>query len=48
VPVRHDVARRFDAGYLAKEVMRHRISKAEAHELAADVAYKLSKDFFNL
>jgi glucuronate isomerase len=48
VPVRHDVARRFDAGYLAKEVMRHRISKSEALELAVDVAYNLSKDFFNL
>ncbi len=48
VPVRHDVARRFDAGYLAKEVMRHRINKSEALELAADVAYNLSKDFFNL
>jgi len=48
VPVRHDVARRFDAGYLAKEVLRHRISKPEAMELAADVAYNLSKDFFNL
>jgi glucuronate isomerase len=48
VPVRHDVARRFDAGYLAKEVMRHRINKSEALELAADVAYKLSKDFFKL
>jgi glucuronate isomerase len=48
VPVRHDVARRFDAGYLAKEVLRHRISKNEAMELAADVAYNLSKDFFNL
>ena len=48
VPVRHDVARRFDASYLAKEVMRHRISKNEAMELAADVAYNLSKDFFNL
>ncbi len=48
VPVRHDVARRFDAGYLAKEVSRHRISKSEALELAANVAYNLSKDFFNL
>lgn len=48
VPVRHDVARRFDAGYLAKEVLRHRINKSEALELAKDVAYNLSKDFFNL
>lgn len=48
VPVRHDVARKFDAGYLAKEVMRNRINKSEALELAKDVAYNLSKDFFNL
>jgi glucuronate isomerase len=48
VPVRHDVARRFDAGYLAREVGRHRISKYEALELASDLSYNLSKDFFNL
>lgn len=48
IPVRHDVARRFDAGYLAREVSRHRLTKEEALEVAGDIAYKLSKDFFNL
>ena len=48
IPVRHDVARRFDSGYLAREVSRHRVSENEAMELAGDLAYNLSKDFFNL
>ncbi|MEJ6573580.1 MAG: glucuronate isomerase [Actinomycetes bacterium] len=48
IPVRHDVARRFDSGYLAREVSRQRITENEAMELAADLAYNLSKDFFNL
>ena len=48
IPVRHDVARRFDASYLAREVARYRISKSDAFELAADIAYNLSKDFFHL
>lgn len=48
IPVRHDVARRFDSGYLAREVGRHRITENEAMELAGDLAYNLSKDFFSL
>jgi len=48
IPVRHDVARRFDSGYLAREVSRQRLTENEAMELAADLAYNLSKDFFNL
>lgn len=48
IPVRHDVARRFDSGYLAREVCRQRITENEAMELAGDLAYNLSKDFFNL
>jgi glucuronate isomerase len=48
IPVRHDVARRFDSGYLAREVSRQRITENEAMELAGDLAYNLSKDFFNL
>ena len=42
------VARRFDAGYLAREVSRQRITENEAMELAGDIAYNLSKNFFNL
>ena len=48
IPVRHGVARRFDAGYLAREVSRQRITESEAMELAGDLAYNLSKEFFNL
>jgi len=48
IPVRHDVARRFDSSFLAREVSRHRITENEAMELAGDLAYNLSKDFFNL
>jgi len=48
IPVRHDVARRFDAAYLANEVGRHRLSKSDALEVAADIAYNLSKEYFKL
>ena len=48
VPVRHDVARRFDSAYLAAQVDKDRISKSAALELAPQIAYQLSKDFFNL
>jgi len=48
IPVRHDVARRFDAGYLADLVMKQRITESDAHFLAGQVAYHLSKNFFNL
>jgi len=48
IPVRHDVARRFDAAYLASEVSRHRLSKADALEVGKDIAYNLSKEYFKL
>lgn len=48
IPVRHDIARRFDATYLANEVSRHRLSKVDALEVAADIAYNLSKEYFKL
>ena len=48
IPVRHDVARRFDAGYLADLACSHRISEEDAFVLADHVAYHLSKSFFNL
>lgn len=48
IPVRHDVARRFDAGYLADLAWSHRISEEDAFVLADHVAYHLSKSFFNL
>lgn len=48
IPVRHDIARRFDSYYLACEVARDRLSVDQAMELAPDLAYNLSKQFFNL
>lgn len=48
IPVRHDVARRFDAGYLADLVLDHRMSEEDAFLLAGKIAYHLSKDFFRL
>ena len=48
IPVRHDVARRFDAGYLADLVTAHRITEEDAFLLADQIAYRLSKDFFRL
>ncbi len=48
IPVRHDVARRFDAGYLADLVLKDRITESDARLLAEQVAYHLSKDFFSL
>ncbi|WP_166845227.1 glucuronate isomerase [Isoptericola sp. BMS4] len=41
IPARHDLARRVDAGYLARLVLEHRLELDEAHEVAADLAYRL-------
>lgn len=48
IPVRHDVARRFDAGYLADLVISHRINESDAYYIAEQVAYHVSKEFFRL
>lgn len=48
IPVRHDVARRFDAGYLADLVISHRLRESDAFFLSSQIAYHLSKDFFRL
>lgn len=48
VPVRHDLARRQDAVYLAKKVSEGLLTQSEALSLAPQLAYQLSKDFFNL
>ena len=48
VPVRHDLARRADAAYLAKKVNEGLLTQGEALSLAPQLAYQLSKDFFNL
>ena len=41
IPARHDLARRIDAGYLARLVAEHRLELDEAIDTAADLAYRL-------
>ncbi|GIF75211.1 glucuronate isomerase [Asanoa siamensis] len=48
IPVRHDVARRVDAGFLARLVAEHRLSFDEAAETIVDLAYRLPKRVFRL
>ena len=43
IPARHDLARRIDAGYLARLVAEHRLDLDEAVDTAADLAYHLPK-----
>ncbi|MFJ6194651.1 glucuronate isomerase [Micromonospora sp. NPDC092111] len=46
IPVRHDVARRIDAGFLARLVAEHRLTEDEAAETVVDLAYRLPKKVF--
>ncbi|MCO8271044.1 glucuronate isomerase [Actinoplanes sp. TRM 88003] len=48
IPVRHDVARRVDASYLASLVTQDRLPFDEAAETMADLAYHLPKRIFKL
>ncbi|GGN81817.1 uronate isomerase [Actinoplanes lobatus] len=48
IPARHDVARRIDAGFLARLVAEHRLPLDEAAETIADLAYHLPKRVFRL
>lgn len=41
IPARHDLARRIDAGYLARLVAEHRLNLDEAIDTAGDLAYRL-------
>ena len=43
IPARHDLARRVDAGYLARLVAEHRLDLDEATDSAVDLAYRLPK-----
>lgn len=43
IPARHDLARRIDAGYLARLVTEHRLTEDEAAETAVDLAYHLPR-----
>jgi Glucuronate isomerase len=48
IPVRHQVARRIDAAFLARLVAEDRLPLDEAAETAADLAYRLPKHVYNL
>ena len=48
IPVRHQVARRIDAAYLARLVAEERLPLDEAAQTAADLAYHLPKHVYNL
>jgi glucuronate isomerase len=43
IPARHDLARRVDAGALARLVTEHRLDEDEATETAVDLAYHIPK-----
>ncbi|MGH3589012.1 MAG: glucuronate isomerase, partial [Pseudonocardia sp.] len=43
IPARHDLARRIDAGFLARLVAEHRLAMDEAVETAVDLAYRLPR-----
>ena len=48
IPARHDVARRMDAGFLARLVAEHRIDEDEAVELAQELTVGLVKRAYKL
>lgn len=48
IPVRHDVARRIDCGFLARLVVEHRLPADEAVATARDLAYRLPKRAYRL
>ncbi|MFB9235865.1 glucuronate isomerase [Plantactinospora siamensis] len=48
IPVRHDVARRVDAGFLARLVAQDRLPLDEAAETIVDLAYHLPRKVFRL
>lgn len=48
IPARHDVARRVDAGFLARLVVEHRITETEAFDVMRALAYDLAKANYKL
>ncbi len=48
IPARHDMARRCDCAFLARLVAEHRLDENEAHELAADLAWRLAEKAYRL
>ena len=43
IPARHDLARRIDAGFLARLVAEHRLDLDEAVDTAVDLAYRIPR-----
>ena len=48
IPARHDMSRRIDCGFLARQVAEHRLSEEEASELTHALAYDLAKSAYQL
>jgi glucuronate isomerase len=48
IPARHDVARRMDAGFLARLVAEHRLDEDEAAEVAQDLTVGLVRKAYKL
>ncbi len=48
IPARHDMARRCDCAFLARLVAEHRLDEDEAHEVAADLAWRLAEKAYRL
>ena len=48
IPARHELARRIDCAYLAELVSRKRLEMDEAAEVAAELAYRLSRKVYKL
>ncbi len=48
IPARHDMARRLDAGYLARLVAEHRITQDEAMSVAVGLAHDLASRAFKV
>ncbi|MEH0111179.1 glucuronate isomerase [Tersicoccus sp. MR15.9] len=46
IPARHDLARRIDAGHLARLVAEHRLEEDEAAQTAVDLAYTLPRESY--
>ena len=48
IPARHDLARRVDCAFLARQVAEHLLDEDEAHTIARELAYGLAKRAYRL
>lgn len=48
IPVRHDTARRIDAGHLARLVVEHRMTEDDAADTIRDLSYAIPHEVFRL